>query len=222
MDDPTRYLSGLFSQGFAILPSVITQQQIRNISGSQIFDGVGAGSRLGLRDANIRNIADSLTRHQELEPHLARHTCVSCHVFDKQGSSNWGVPFHRDTQFPFEERVSSGACRDWEIKEVVWYARLDRGILRSMLAIRISIDDHGVDNGALRVVPGSHDAECTDAEIVAKAQTILVPKGSALVMRPLLLHASDRMKNPLARRRTLHFAFGPSSLPDELRWKSWT
>ena len=43
-------------------------------------------------------------------------------------------------------------------------------------------------------------------------------QGSALVMRPLLLHASSKSKG-YGRRRVLHFVFGPRSLPYGLRWQ---
>ena len=39
----------------------------------------------------------------------------------------------------------------------------------------------------------------------------------ALLMRPLLVHASSKATAP-AQRRVLHFLFGPAHLPDGLRW----
>lgn len=43
--------------------------------------------------------------------------------------------------------------------------------------------------------------------------------GAALVMRPLLLHASSKSLGT-GRRRVLHFLFGPPSLPHGLRWQT--
>ena len=42
-------------------------------------------------------------------------------------------------------------------------------------------------------------------------------RGDALVLRPLLLHASSK-GNGHSRRRVLHFVFGPRELPCGLRW----
>ena len=43
------------------------------------------------------------------------------------------------------------------------------------------------------------------------------PRGGAMVMRPLLLHASSKSTGT-SRRRVLHFLFGPAELPFGLRW----
>ena len=47
--------------------------------------------------------------------------------------------------------------------------------------------------------------------------TVPVLRGGALVMKPLLLHASHKVfvDRP---RRVLHFVYGPSNLPHGLRW----
>jgi hypothetical protein len=46
------------------------------------------------------------------------------------------------------------------------------------------------------------------------------PRGSALVMRPLLLHGSSKARGTRLRR-VLHFLFGPRELPFGLRWPAW-
>jgi hypothetical protein len=51
------------------------------------------------------------------------------------------------------------------------------------------------------------------AEIACNAH-----RGSALVMRPLLLHASSKASG-LSRRRVLHLLFGPRQLPHGLNWQ---
>jgi ectoine hydroxylase-related dioxygenase (phytanoyl-CoA dioxygenase family) len=94
-----------------------------------------------------------------------------------------------------------------------------------MLAIRLHLDDCNDRNGALRVVAGSHrlgrlnpiDA-CRERDQHGDV-VIGVPCGGAMLMRPLLLHASSKavVDTP---RRVLHFVFGPGKLPDGLRWKS--
>ena len=45
-----------------------------------------------------------------------------------------------------------------------------------------------------------------------------VPRGAALLMRPLTLHASSKSMGA-SRRRVLHFVFGPPELPYGLRWR---
>jgi hypothetical protein len=48
---------------------------------------------------------------------------------------------------------------------------------------------------------------------------VSVPRGGAMLMRPLLLHASSKAAADIPRR-VLHFVFGPAQLPEGLRWPS--
>ena len=92
-----------------------------------------------------------------------------------------------------------------------------------VVAVRVHLDDCGPLNGPLRVVPGSHrfgrlaDDEVQPVRARLGEVTCIVPQGGALVMRPLLLHASSKVTTP-GFRRVLHFLFGPPSLPFGLIW----
>ena len=75
----------------------------------------------------------------------------------------------------------------------------------------------------MRVVPGSHrGGRLTQSEIERlRAQhgeaECAASRGAALILRPLLLHASSRVAGH-GVRRVLHFLFGPQSLPYGLNW----
>jgi len=91
-----------------------------------------------------------------------------------------------------------------------------------ILAIRLHLDERGLDNGPLRVVPGSHRQGRLSAEQIASwpkenSVTCIVPKGGALVMRPLLLHASSACTIPQSRR-VIHLEFASADLPQGLIW----
>jgi ectoine hydroxylase-related dioxygenase (phytanoyl-CoA dioxygenase family) len=79
-----------------------------------------------------------------------------------------------------------------------------------MMTVRLHLDDCGADNGPLRVLPGTHRAGWLDTESIERAKAeveeavCLVKRGGAVVMRPLLLHASSRAAKPGSAR----FAFG--------------
>ena len=45
-----------------------------------------------------------------------------------------------------------------------------------------------------------------------------VGRGGALILKPLLLHASSKASSP-NHRRVLHFLFGPASIGYGLRWQ---
>ena len=96
-------------------------------------------------------------------------------------------------------------------------------LLESLVAVRVHLNECGPGAGPLRVVPGSHrHGRLSKSEARHQQQTkgefeCFVKRGDALLMRPLLLHASSKATAP-SRRRVLHFLFGPAELPHALRW----
>lgn len=91
------------------------------------------------------------------------------------------------------------------------------------MAVRVHLEDCGPDDGPLRVVPGSHAMGVIDSaealQLRDEQEEVPCPaaQGAALVMRPLLLHASSKASGS-SRRRVLHFLFGPAQLPYGLAW----
>jgi hypothetical protein len=77
--------------------------------------------------------------------------------------------------------------------------------MSGILAIRLHLDESGLDNGPLRVIAGSHREGRLPAEQIGSWEkensvTCTVPRGGALVMRPVLLHASSACAIPKSRR----------------------
>jgi ectoine hydroxylase-related dioxygenase (phytanoyl-CoA dioxygenase family) len=112
----------------------------------------------------------------------------------------------------------------WSEKEGQVYVQPPIAVLEQLVAIRVHVDECTADNGPLRVVPGSHafgrlDTKRTE-ELRSAHSELAVPvfRGGALIMRPLILHASSKATgaNP---RRVLHFVFGPPKLPCGLEWR---
>ena len=89
-------------------------------------------------------------------------------------------------------------------------------MLEQLFAIRVHLDDCDDWNGALRVVPGSHrfgrlsQREALRERNQRGEHSVPVPRGGAMVMRPLLLHASSKATID-ALRRVLHFVFRPAT-----------
>jgi ectoine hydroxylase-related dioxygenase (phytanoyl-CoA dioxygenase family) len=95
--------------------------------------------------------------------------------------------------------------------------------MANMLAIRLRLDESHEDNGPLRVIPGSHKAGCLSAEEIAtwkEQQNVIctVPRGGAILMRPLLVHASSSCAKP-EPRRVIHLEFAAENLPGGLEWR---
>jgi hypothetical protein len=152
-------------------------------------------------------------------------TAVQCTLFNKSLETNWLVPLHQDLSIPVAERIDDPHFSGWSEKEGEIFVQPPVRLLEEMLAIRLHLDNCNDRNGALRVVAGSHKLghlNSIDARRERDQHGDVViggPRGGAMLMRPLLLHASSKavVDGP---RRVRHFVFGPEKLPDGLRWKS--
>jgi len=92
-----------------------------------------------------------------------------------------------------------------------------------MLAIRIHLDDCDERNGVLRVLPGTHRLGRLNANQIASTQAGInsvncsVKSGGAVLMKPLLVHASSPAMEP-SHRRVIHIDFASIALPPGLSW----
>lgn len=148
-------------------------------------------------------------------------------LFDKTDSANWGVPWHQDLAIAVAERIETPGFGPWSVKDGIVHVQPPSHILADMITIRLHLDDCTAANGALRVLPGSHVNGELSAEAISDrasrqpSVTCAIPKGGALLMRPLLLHASSPAKNP-SHRRVLHVEYATTDLPNGLKWSEHT
>jgi ectoine hydroxylase-related dioxygenase (phytanoyl-CoA dioxygenase family) len=144
-------------------------------------------------------------------------------LFDKTLETNWLVALHQDLSIPVKERVDSPQCLAWSVKEGVTFVQPPSPLLAALIAVRVHLDDCRLDNGPLRVIPGSHrygrlSSEEAQSHRRANGEVAcMASRGAALLMRPLLLHASSKAVADMPRR-VLHFLFGPQVLPYGLQW----
>ena len=148
---------------------------------------------------------------------------VQCTYFEKSPRRNWLVTLHQDLSIPVAERIENPDLSGWSEKDGVLYTQPPAGLLEQLVAVRLQLDAPGPDDGALRVVAGTHVLSRLDDKAAHALRerigetTCPVPLGGALFMRPLLLHASSKLRGDVTRR-VLHFVFGPRVLPHGLRW----
>jgi ectoine hydroxylase-related dioxygenase (phytanoyl-CoA dioxygenase family) len=221
------YHSQLLDAGYAVIPDAVEPSEIdRLLSCIQNLTSPNAGTRrlidMPWCEALAARIAHD-ARVRELLPESA--TAVQCTLFNKSSETNWLVPLHQDLSIPVAERVDSPHCSAWSEKEGEIFVQPPVRVLQKMLAIRLHLDDCNDRNGALRVVAGSHrlgrlNSIDTRRERDQHGDAVIgVPRGGAMLMRPLLLHASSKAIVDIPRR-VLHFVFGPGKLPEGLRWRS--
>jgi ectoine hydroxylase-related dioxygenase (phytanoyl-CoA dioxygenase family) len=143
-------------------------------------------------------------------------------LFNKTQESNWKVAWHQDLTIAVHERREADGFGPWSKKAGITHVQPPAEIMSRMLAIRLHLDDSGPDNGPLRVIAGSHSEGRLSAQKVENRRksncvTCIVPRGGALLMRPLLLHASSACTVPKPRR-VIHFEFAAEDLPEGLQW----
>jgi hypothetical protein len=144
-------------------------------------------------------------------------------LFDKTAEANWPVPWHQDLTIAVRVRTDAPEYGPWTLKGGVPHVLPPIAVLRAMLTIRIHLDDCDATRGPLRVVPGSHLGDRLDAAAIrgwldrVPAVECLVPRGGALLMRPLLLHASSPATIP-GHRRVIHFEYAAGPLPGDVEW----
>ncbi|QJD97995.1 phytanoyl-CoA dioxygenase family protein [Mucilaginibacter robiniae] len=141
--------------------------------------------------------------------------------FDKPQKSNWFVAYHQDLTISVDRKVDLPDFGPWTIKQNQFAVQPPLAILKDNFTVRIHLDDTDEGNGALKVIPKSHHKGIYRPENInwdAEQEVICpVPRGGIMIMRPLLLHASNRTTSN-RRRRVIHIEFSKALLPDGLQW----
>jgi ectoine hydroxylase-related dioxygenase (phytanoyl-CoA dioxygenase family) len=136
-------------------------------------------------------------------------------LFDKSPDANWLVVWHQDTALPLSERRETAGWGPWSVKEGVIYAHAPADALSRVLALRVHLDDSTIEDGLLRVLPGTHDrGVLTDDAIHELAAQVApvnceVARGGVLAMRPLIVHSSPKSQSKIPRR-VLHIEYAAS------------
>jgi ectoine hydroxylase-related dioxygenase (phytanoyl-CoA dioxygenase family) len=148
---------------------------------------------------------------------------VKATYFDKTLAANWKVPWHQDLTIAVREYRDVWGFAQWTVKDGVIHVQPPVEVLEKRVAVRFALDNNDELNGPLRVLPGTHSMGRLNAKRIEKLRIELneaaccVPEGGALVMRPLLLHASSSMASG-DRRRVIHIEFAACDLPGGLEW----
>jgi len=204
--------SALSEFGFAIIPAGLAPD-VAEILRATIFKVGRVSARCLLDRLIVRSVAIALG-HQLSAAGLLGENAVAIQAiaFDKSPTANWKVGWHQDTMFPLAARPTAPGFELPSIKEGVDYARPRREILEDLLAVRLHLDDCDEANGPLRVAPGSHrhgilrSTEIPDCVARHGEMRCLAQAGDALLMKPLLLHASSPATAP-RHRRVLHLVY---------------
>lgn len=219
----------LWQSGFAVVPSIVAREQMVELRAEAERLLADSDERGGARNALgkstlFRELAASGPIAEGARQVLgADAIATKLTIFDKSPLANWKVPWHQDLTIRVRERFDVPGFGPWSIKDGEPHAQPPVSLLEQILAVRLHLDDTPADNGALRVIPGSHRLGRLTAEEIAALRrersevSCPVGAGGAMLMSPLLVHASSVAPKP-SRRRVAHYEFCATSLPGPLSW----
>lgn len=221
------------TEGYTIINDIYTHEEV-----SQILSAIKAADTT---NATFRKTDDLFAIRQflnEIPPihplifnHKLKHLIQSLFgdgyfvvksiYFDKPERSNWFVAWHQDLTISVDQKTNLPGYGPWTLKQNQFAVQPPLNILQDNFTVRVHLDDADAGNGALKVIPGSHlkgiyRPEAIDWQVEREA-ICAVKAGGVMLMRPLLMHASNRTTNNKPRK-VIHIEFSKATLPDAMRW----
>jgi len=218
------WIRELEEHGFAIVTALLAPQTVDALI-QNMADHPGHAMRHLVQSVPVvKQIACGPVVRALVEPVLGPDAFVARSIFlDKTLEANWKVTWHQDLTIAVKAKRELAGFTAWSVKEGVVHVQPPVSVLQRMLTVRLHLDDCDQSNGALQVIPASHNAGRLDADAIAqwrkekKPTTCAVARGGAVVMRPLLLHASSTAREA-KHRRVVHLEFAADPLPVGLEW----
>lgn len=228
------YTETIARDGFAVVEGVVPDSITRALLPALAdVEHEGAIARRGSIHA-VRNLIEAVPEVRALarmqlvrslvEPVLGPECfVVRAILFDKTPEANWKVTWHQDLTIAVREPADAPGFGPWSEKAGIPHVQPPAEVLERMLTVRVHLDDCGPENGPVQVIPGSHAHGRLTADEIARWRrdhapvACTSPRGGALVMRPMILHASSPATHP-GHRRVVHLEFAADELPHGLEW----
>lgn len=221
------------TQGFTTISGVYTSEEVDAMAG--LINRADTAKETFRRSADlfaIRQFLKELPKVMDLVFNTGMREIISTMFgpdyfvvksiyFDKPEESNWYVAYHQDLTISVDRRLDIPGFGPWTVKQNQFAVQPPLDMLENNFTIRIHLDDTDADNGALKVVAGSHLKGIYRPENIdwsnERESVCDVPKGGVMIMKPLLLHSSSRTTNG-KKRRVIHIEFSNGELPAGLKW----
>ncbi|MET3498802.1 ectoine hydroxylase-related dioxygenase (phytanoyl-CoA dioxygenase family) [Mucilaginibacter rubeus] len=231
--DITRHQYEIARQGFSVVEHIYTEAEVKVIVAA--IESADKSSPLFRQTDDLFAIRQFLKAVPEIRPLIFTgrlKTClqqlfgdgyfaVKSIYFDKPETSNWFVAWHQDLTISVDKKIEIAGYGPWTVKHNQFAVQPPLHILQDNFTIRIHLDDTDEGNGALKVLPGSHLKEIYRPENIDWQQetevSCNVQAGGIMIMRPLLMHASNRTTNN-KQRRVVHIEFSRATLADGIDW----
>jgi len=226
----------LEERGFTIINSVYSREEINSIK--EFINSQDTSSPIFRKSENLFAIRQFIKELPQIKSMVFNDKLksiinaieknafiVKSIYFDKPEKSNWFVAYHQDLTISVDKKESIQGFGPWTSKHNQFAVQPPLDILENIFTIRIHLDDTDENNGALKVIDGSHLKKIFRPETInyANEKEIFcnVEAGGIMLMKPLLLHGSNRTSNQ-KRRRVIHIEFSNKVLPELIKWSEFT
>jgi ectoine hydroxylase-related dioxygenase (phytanoyl-CoA dioxygenase family) len=220
-------------QGYAVIPNIFSVTETANIK--QVIEQSDKSNETFRKSADLFAIRQFLKELPDAVSHILNASLINTIreifgqdyfitksiYFDKPGASNWYVAYHQDLTISVDNKIETEGFGPWTTKQNQFAVQPPLVFLENNFTIRIHLDETNEDNGALKVIPGSHKKGIWRADKInfslEEERICAVPSGGIMLMHPLLMHASGRTINN-KQRRVIHIEFSNKELPENLNW----
>ena len=233
--DAQQYADDVLRDGYSVINGVLSDADVRHLHAAVSSIPSGEEIRRKRSVYGIRNLLEICPAVQRLaaQPHIRQFVtpvlgdnafAVRVIFFDKVAGANWALGWHQDSVISVSARHDVSGFVAWSCKAGVWQVQPPVEVLARMFAVRVHLDDCDVNNGPLRVIPGSHchgwlDEEIDDWKRRGPTQICTVDRGGVVSMCPLTLHASSASES-VGHRRVIHIEYACDDLPGVLDWNN--
>lgn len=225
--------NSLQENGFTVINNIFSEEEIEKIG--EIIQNIDTSGETFRKSDDLFAIRQFLKEVPEVKDLIfndkmkniikevfgEKYFVVKSIYFDKPEKSNWYVAYHQDLTISVDKKTELKGFSPWTTKQNQFAVQPPLDILENIFTIRIHLDDTDEHNGALKVVQKSHLKGIYRPETIdwsVETETICnVAKGGIMIMKPLLLHGSNRTTNG-KKRRVIHIELSDQRLPKELDW----
>lgn len=214
--------------GFELIPNFTSSEEIislrKAVSKLPQASRSGAVRNIERKSTYINSFANSKSVLKLVASHIGSKPILARAIyFNKTPNQNWLVAWHQDRTTAVSKKISCSSWLNWTVKDGVNHAQPPLEVFNNMLTVRLHLDSTDHNNGCLKVIPGSHLlGVLPQAKILAhtgQEQSFYCKAraGDALIMHPLLIHASSKAIMPTARR-IIHMEYSSHELPENAKW----
>ncbi|BAY80870.1 hypothetical protein NIES267_03350 [Calothrix parasitica NIES-267] len=215
-------------QGFAIKNNFLSDDKCKYLI-SEIKDNINSVNNYGVRNIDRKVSAVGSVANSKYLLNCANYYLdgnaflVRAIYFNKTLNTNWNITWHQDKTIAVNKQINLTGYKAWTVKEEINCVQPPLAVLENMVTFRIHLDASNQENGCLKVIPTTHRFGILSQPEINRIKNIYpikyceVDVGDAVVMRPHILHSSEKSLIP-GNRRVLHLEYSSFNLPHGLTW----